>query len=85
MKVIGIVALSILMFGCATQSMPERADPFNYNQNIANQNWTSKDYKRDHKLCQGEAQKKTVFQMDARAGEKVYRKCMEERGWRANH
>ena len=82
MKILGIIVFCLLLSSCGTQSTHKRAESFNYEQNIITENWTAEDFKRDHKQCQQDAEQQTVFHMDSRAAEKIYRKCMAERGWR---
>jgi hypothetical protein len=85
MKTTVILVSCIMLLSCARQPTGERGESLNYKQNVLNRDWTTEDYDRDHKLCRADAQRKTSFDMDSRAGEKIYRTCMESKGWRIDN
>ena len=85
MKITVLLVSCILLLGCAAQPTGERVDSLKYNQNVLIKDWTTEDYDRDHKLCRDDALRKTSFDMDSRAAEKIYRTCMESKGWRIDN
>lgn len=87
MKPLLTAVCCLLLAGCAatTQIDKQWVTQFQYDHNVNNEKWASKDLTQDQETCQESAfyRARGAFFMDKVEYERLYRKCMEEeRGWR---